>query len=99
MLGGACYQQATDTQPAVPAGEFDNTGSITTNGSASSPVQLGYWNDCLVTQDSGSLTVASGEADLNGANFNINTGATVGGASRSEERRVGKVCRTEWAPY
>ena len=84
-LYGGCGQPATATTSAIPNGEFDSTGSITTNGvsgTGSSPVQIGY--SCLDTEDSGSLNVASGELDIGGANFNFNTGSTVTGAASSK---------------
>ena len=34
-----------------------------------------------------------------GANLNILSGETGAGKSRSEERRVGKECRSRWSPY
>ena len=86
-LFGQCAIPPTDTSSGVPAGEFDNTGSITTNGtslSGSSPVQIGYSNNCLITHDSGSLDVASGELDLGGQDFNFDTGATVTGGRSSD---------------
>ncbi len=86
-LTGACGQAATATTSAIPNGEFDNTGSVTTNGvsgTGSSPVQIGYPYNCLDTEDSGSLNVASGELDIGGANFNFNTGSTVTGAASSK---------------
>ena len=87
-ISGQCAIPPTDTTLGTPAGEFDSTGQITTNGksaSGTSPVQIGYpGNACLVTHDSGSLNVASGELDLGGQDFNFDTGATVTGASPSD---------------
>ena len=40
---------------------------------------------------------------LNGVSFSINQGDVLGivgeSGSRSEERRVGKECRSRWSPY
>ena len=86
-LNGGCEKAATDTEPAIPAGEFDNTGSVTTNGTSGtggSAVTIGLNNYCLVTHDSGSLDVASGELKLGGGDFNFDTGSTVKGAASSQ---------------
>jgi RHS repeat-associated protein len=85
---GGCGHEATATEPAVANGEFVNTGSIATNGTSetgSSPVTIGYpYNYCLVTHDSGSLNVASGQLKLGGRDFNFDTGSTVTGAATSQ---------------
>ncbi len=87
-LYGGCGHEATPTEPAVANGEFVNTGALTTNGkteTGSSPVTIGYpYNYCLVTQDTGSLDVASGELKLGGSSYNFNTGSTVTGATTSQ---------------
>ena len=61
---------------------------MTTNGKSetgSSPVTIGYpYNYCLITHDSGSLNIASGELRLGGADFNFDTGSTVTGAKSSQ---------------
>ena len=77
-LGGVCVS-------GTPIAEFDNTGSITANGTSSNGVTVanaGY--PCLDTEDSGSLNVASGLLAISGRNFNFNTGATVTGGSDSQ---------------
>ena len=59
-----------------------SSGSITTTGTTktgSSPVVIGANNDCLVTHDTGSLDVTTGELKLGGQDFNFDTGSTVTG--------------------
>ncbi len=87
-LYGGCGHAATATEPAIANGEFVNSGSMTTNGTSetgSSPVTIGYpYNYCLVSHDSGSLDVASGQLKLGGSDFNFDTGSTITGASTSQ---------------
>ena len=87
-LYGGCGREANATEPAIANGEFINTGAITTNGSSetgSSPVTIGYpYNYCLITHDSGSLNVASGQLKLGGSDFNFDTGSSVTGATTSQ---------------
>jgi hypothetical protein len=82
-VDGACAQPATDTEPELPSGELDNTGTINTDAISGRPVAFGYNGSCLVTQDSGVLDVATGEADLYGNNFIIEPTATVTGSATS----------------
>ncbi len=87
-LYGGCGREATATEPAIANGEFVSSGSIVTNGTTktgSTPVTIGYpYNYCLVTHDSGSLNVESGELKLGGQTFNFDTGSTVTGAKTSQ---------------
>src|SRR2546427_13011911 len=39
------------------------------------------------------------EAAVGGVSRNLATGRAAGEAARSEERRVGKECRSRWSPY
>ena len=44
-------------------------------------------------------TTTSTTTATNNTTFNNSTGAIVGSKKRSEERRVGKECRSRWSPY
>ena len=66
---------------------------------------LGVWLLCLwgpitlLAQSEISGTVIDGENDEALPGVNILVKGTTTGTIRSEERRVGKECRSRWSPY
>ena len=91
ILYGQCGQAATASNPAIPAGEFVNTGSVVVAAAAAFTAQWGYpnYNYCLVTNDSGSTSIGAGDAlQIGGGNYNINA---------ERRSRVPQERRSPWA--
>src|SRR6266568_1253905 len=85
VLYGACAVPPTPGNPAIPAGTFNNSGTVTAAGSNTYPASIGYpYNSyCMVTNDSGTINIASGTLNLGGSNVALNSGAQITGASSS----------------
>ena len=47
----------------------------------------------------GAVTLGTNLKDHNGPGISSGAWAMAGGVLRSEERRVGKECRSRWSPY
>src|SRR6266571_4208727 len=84
-LYGACAVPPTPGNPAIPAGTFNNSGTVTAAGSNTYPASIGYpYNSsCMVTNDTGTINIASGTLNLGGANVALNPGAHITGVSSS----------------
>src|SRR5690242_15388509 len=82
----------------------DDVFEIDTPNQAFSVSQPGRYR--VEASEDGSYTVVSiregeGESTGNGQTYTLHSGqrATFEGTNRSEERRVGKECRSRWSPY
>ena len=83
--------QVSDNGTTAPTGTW-STGIPTTN-----PGQY-LWTKTVVTYSDGKSTTAYSvsRSGMNGSNGANGTSVTI---TRSEERRVGKECRSRWSPY
>lgn len=79
-LDEGCAEPATPTSPAVPAGELDNSGTITAAASAAFPARIGS-GDCGVVMNNGIMNVTSGTLSLSAADVKLNAGSQITGAS------------------
>ncbi len=79
-LGEGCAEPASPTSPAIPAGELDNSGTITATASANFPAVIGD-GDCGVLMNDGSINVTAGTLSLETTDMELNSGSAVTGAS------------------
>ena len=81
----------------------DNVSLSSTSNSFSRnfAVDGGVFYVSTTTTNSATSTFSSEEDTyyLNEADYNDSDGGGLGGVLRSEERRVGKECRSRWSPY
>jgi RHS repeat-associated protein len=79
-LGSSSSTYGGCATSGAAAGTMDNTGSITAQPIQGYSASLGTSSNCMVLNDSGTISVASDELDLGGV-VNLNSGANVTGTS------------------
>src|SRR5260221_288541 len=79
----------------ITLGSANNfTGAVALNNSGANNVSLNN----AVALSMGASSIGTGTLSLTGVGI-TQTGAITQAASRSEERSVGKECRSRWSPY
>ena len=87
LLTGSMLLSLLPVSALAAAPVFENRGLIS-SGTYSQPVH----NSGIISGGQFNGSVANNSGTISGGQFN-------GSVARSEERRVGKECRSRWSPY